>query len=738
MKIIFQILLLIFLVNIVQISRAQNEREKLENEIKLYKDSINNIYRSNEIAKIMRGCNKVATDYIQLDNKEAAIEYYGRTVKYADIAKIYNYQYIARKNMAKLYEGKGDVNAALNLYKTAFDVNIENNEMNDAGATIELMVKLYGKIDPRADAISRFKKEFVDKKEQKEKELAGQKKIKDNRYKANNLVKQGKINEAIPYLKKTIQIADSLDKYPEQYQSRLEITKLYELIKSYKDAIKTLNDAFDLSLNHYKDEDAKKVVELLGKYYKLIGESEDRIFKIKKGLLDTLDKKINASKSNQHVADNYNLIEEVGNLKDMVEQEATMTDSVGRGDLEEIKIRNDLIDKNQNLRLWLIIAFVLLAISVIAIGIVIWGYMVQIRHKKELSEKNKEIEAQSIELKVQNEELSRTLANFDKTQKELIQKSQMASLGQLMAGIAHEINTPMGSIKSSINTVIETSHDLRKIWPNLMKILSEDQFHLFLEMLDKGLNNMHDYNASQERSIRKIVIGQLQKLQVKDFHKIADSLIDAGIHEIPDSYLPLFENDGIDLVVSAAYHANIQIKNGSIIRDAVERVSKILFALKYYSFSSNDDEMVKSDIVKGIESVLTLYYNQLKHRIKLERDFEILPEILCFPEELNQVWTNLLNNSIHAIKGVGKINVSAKRNDNQVIVTFEDNGCGIPESIRDRIFEPFFTTKEAGVGTGLGLDIIKKIVEKHNGKISFESKEGQGTTFKISLPLTDK
>jgi signal transduction histidine kinase len=143
---------------------------------------------------------------------------------------------------------------------------------------------------------------------------------------------------------------------------------------------------------------------------------------------------------------------------------------------------------------------------------------------------------------------------------------------------------------------------------------------------------------------------------------------------------------------------------------------------------------VEADIIEGIETVLTLYYNMLKHGIEVVREYESKPVITCYPDELNQVWTNLIHNSIQAMDGRGKLTISVSENDNNIAISITDTGKGIPDDIKDRIFEPFFTTKPQGEGSGLGLDIVRKIIEKHGGKIDFESRPGN-TKFVIYIPI---
>ncbi len=159
-----------------------------------------------------------------------------------------------------------------------------------------------------------------------------------------------------------------------------------------------------------------------------------------------------------------------------------------------------------------------------------------------------------------------------------------------------------------------------------------------------------------------------------------------------------------------------------------------MFALKTYARYDPAGEKAQANIIEGIETVLTLYQNQLKQGVELVRRYENLPSVLCYPDELNQVWTNLIHNALQAMDYKGTLAIVAMVKENNILIQITDNGEGIPLDIQSKIFEPFFTTKPAGEGSGLGLDIVKKIIAKHEGTIDVESVPGE-TTFTVSLPI---
>ncbi len=143
--------------------------------------------------------------------------------------------------------------------------------------------------------------------------------------------------------------------------------------------------------------------------------------------------------------------------------------------------------------------------------------------------------------------------------------------------------------------------------------------------------------------------------------------------------------------------------------------------------------MVEVKLEEGIEDILTLHNNSLKQGIEVLREYESLDSIKCFPDKLNQVWSNLIQNAIHAMNYSGILTIKLYSEGNYQVVAISDNGSGIPGNLQEDIFKPMFTTKSQGEGTGLGLDIVKKMIDSHNGKIELKSEEGKGTTFSVYI-----
>lgn len=336
-------------------------------------------------------------------------------------------------------------------------------------------------------------------------------------------------------------------------------------------------------------------------------------------------------------------------------------------------------------------------------------------------------------LKEKTHELENTLENLRATQNQLIQSEKMAALGQLIAGVAHEVNTPLGAIRSSIGNITIALNQTLEQFPRFFKILSDDEQRRFFALLKRALVKKNTITAKEERKYKRKLITLLEENQVEQAETKADSFVDMGIYDDIDVYLPLLRHPEGRTILRMAYKISGLQRSAQNITTATDRASKVVFALKSYSRYDQSGEMIEADIVEGVETVLTLYHNQLKHGVEVTREYAEIPQILCFPDELNQVWTNIIHNALQAMQNHGKLNIAISQNNGFIQVAITDNGRGIPENIKDKIFIPFFTTKARGEGSGLGLDIVKRIIDKHNGDIRFESEPGK-TTFRVFLP----
>ncbi|WP_205424962.1 ATP-binding protein [Marinobacter sp. BW6] len=257
---------------------------------------------------------------------------------------------------------------------------------------------------------------------------------------------------------------------------------------------------------------------------------------------------------------------------------------------------------------------------------------------------------------------------LEEAKRQLMQSEKLAAIGQLAAGVAHEINNPVGYVYSNLQTLEGYLTDLFRLTNAVDSAESLDDLQLIKKNLD------YDY----------------------------------------------LREDLKDLISES--------------REGIERVKTIIAAMKDFSYIEEED-FKPADIHKGIETTLNVVNNELKYKAEVVRDFDDLPNVECIISQINQVIMNLLVNAAHAIEDFGQIHIRTRASGDNVIIEIEDTGQGISEENLNRIFEPFFTTKPIGKGTGLGLSLSFNIIEKHNGLIDVDSRPGEGTCFRITLPI---
>ena len=340
-------------------------------------------------------------------------------------------------------------------------------------------------------------------------------------------------------------------------------------------------------------------------------------------------------------------------------------------------------------------------------------------------------------LRQKNEELAAALQQLKAAQDELIQSEKMAALGQLIAGVAHEINTPLGAIKASISNISTALKMSLKQLPQILQELSLPRQADFFALLESAQQNQEILSFREERQLKRALKKELEKQAIEETDTIASILVKLGLTNNIAPFITLLQEKNSIFILEAAYNLYLQQNNSQNIMLAVERASKIVFALKNYARQSHSGEMTRATIAEGIDLVLTIYHNQLKQGIEVIKDYEDVPSTLCYPEELSQVWTNLIHNAIQAMNSKGKLKITVSHQDNQIKVQITDSGSGIPLAIQEKIFEPFFTTKPAGEGSGLGLDIVRKIINKHQGEIQVKSEPGNTTFYCIPSHFID-
>jgi PAS domain S-box-containing protein len=265
------------------------------------------------------------------------------------------------------------------------------------------------------------------------------------------------------------------------------------------------------------------------------------------------------------------------------------------------------------------------------------------------------------------------------SQTKLLQSEKMAAIGQIAAGVAHEINNPVGFVMSNLGTL----NDYIKFFKTLL-----ERYQTLCEV-DKNSEEAKKLLAQ----IREVEKAEDLEYVLKD----VDSLIKESV-------------------------------------DGMQRVSEIVLNLRNFA-RLDESEVREANLNDGLDTTLRVIWNELKYKCQVVKDFAPIPPIRCYPGQLNQVFMNLLINAAQSIEEKGEIRIKTETSANNIVIRISDTGAGIPQDHLSKLFTPFFTTKPAGKGTGLGLSISYSIIQKHGGTIEVESAEGKGTTFIIHLPI---
>jgi signal transduction histidine kinase len=317
------------------------------------------------------------------------------------------------------------------------------------------------------------------------------------------------------------------------------------------------------------------------------------------------------------------------------------------------------------------------------------------------------------------------------------QRQALAALGELAAGLAHELNNPASATARAVDALQTTGDTMLSSLTHLAEqSLLAEQF-VALDLMRRDLDPTALASAPLELADREDVLAEwLEAHGVTDGWKIAPVLAAAAVDAqwCDRAYAVLNDQhleSGLEWVASALSAQSLLRE----VKESTSRISSLVDSIKSYTQLDRASQQV-IDVTEGIESTLVM----LRHKIGpivVERDFAPdLPTIEAFPAELNQVWTNLLTNAVDALDGSGTIRISTAADGDNVVVVFADDGPGMPAEVQDRAFEPFFTTKETGKGTGLGLDISRRIIiDRHKGDISIDSEPGR-TEFTVTLPIT--
>jgi two-component system, NtrC family, sensor kinase len=350
------------------------------------------------------------------------------------------------------------------------------------------------------------------------------------------------------------------------------------------------------------------------------------------------------------------------------------------------------------------------------------------------------VRARTAELEKANAETERALHELGEAQGQLIHSERMAGLGMLVAGIAHEVNSPAAAVQGLVDALAETVRRLGHCAQALSGLgLPPESLKRFFDLIDGLLPEMSAAPLLTSLEARQQARRLRSAFSGNDGGGEAAAML-AEVGPIGERIAPELRALTGDKTLAplAGYLREVAFlaRTAGTIRTAIASIRRIVGALKRYS-RLDEAPLERVDVHAGIEDTLVILSHQLKYgenSVNVRRSFGSLPAITAYVGELNQVWTNLIHNATQAMDGRGDILIETKVQDRDVIVAIEDSGPGIPLEAAGRIFEPFFTTKAKGEGTGLGLSICARIVEKHGGTIRVDSRPGR-TRFEVRLPI---
>lgn len=319
------------------------------------------------------------------------------------------------------------------------------------------------------------------------------------------------------------------------------------------------------------------------------------------------------------------------------------------------------------------------------------------------------------------------------------QRDRLASLGKLSAGLAHELNNPAAAAKRASAQLRETIHRIKEASLQLGRRELTPTQKAEIEKLESSFTQSDSPppDTLTMSDLEDQIDSLLRSHGQNDLWQLSAELAQRGIK--PAALESLFENLDAGSARAALVRIAASVEIFSLLKEiesSTSRISELVRAIKEYTYM-DQSSMQNVDVVKSLETTLTILNHKIKRGVTVQRDYQPVPfHVSSFGSELNQVWTNLMDNAIDAMHGNGELRVRTYRDDSCVVVEIGDNGPGISPEIRSHIFEPFFTTKAVGEGTGLGLDTVQRIVRKHKGSIQVNSKPGD-TRFRVWLPLAD-
>ncbi len=374
---------------------------------------------------------------------------------------------------------------------------------------------------------------------------------------------------------------------------------------------------------------------------------------------------------------------------------------------------------NQIQKLWIFLAVLILTYFL--------GFVIVFRRiTRQKNETRNVLESKNAEIRDRNELI-------EETQNRLIRSEKMAILGRLSAGIAHELNNPFGAIKSNVELIHHIQYRELEKWAEIADLIDKETFNSLLNLTRIALTTQENtLSTKEERKLKRRIGKFFEEVAIENKDEVIEIFTDLKVVDDLNRFTLIYSHDrNIDLLDLALYVVNrSQSTNTAMI--ALSKAEKILSSFRMYSYKRGWANMQTLNVSESINTMLLLQRNQLKGIEVIKKEKGDL-HVNGIPDELSQVWSNLLSNASFAMKKSGTLEINMTGSTDEVVVEFEDTGGGIHVADKENVFEPFFTTKSETEGNGLGLDISRYIILKHNGKIDWEN-TSKGAKFTVTLP----
>lgn len=696
---------------------------------------------------------------------------FGQAIDYANearqIAKKINYQDAIAQNynfIGVVYRNLGDYQKAMGFYFEALKIaeNIQNQEQ-------------LAYANNNIGEIYKFQEEYEKAIEFTEKAITAFQEINNETGLAYGYIRlgeiyeaQGKYQEAITAFENSLEIRQRLGELHQIGSSQARLGEVYFLMENHEKAIQYFEESIQtrektnnpkgisgtlakLALLSREKGDLEKSLDYAKKGYDISKELgalaylEENSFVLAQIYADKLDFK-KAHFYQQTYAET---------LSQRLKDENDEKFAIQRANYQLNQKENEIARQQEIQKLTQNTFIIAIGLTLIILFIITFFLLRYRRINRVLQEKRKEIQYKNDALQTSQTQLRRntkkleftnlslqnTLDELKQTQTQLIETEKKAAISQLVSSVSNEFDTPLTALNNSAHNLAESVDFTLKKLPDILQNTDIEVQKNFWQMIilssQKGQETSVLLNSADKRKNKRQLRSTFAEWGSDSFdsEEVADFLTDLNYTQLPNELLPILQQTNYQELLKAIYHFSSIRGDSQNIQESVEKIARVVYALG--EVSPKDIVKAKEEyfVVQNLQSIIQDYRENLSDKVQIEESLDNEVTIEANPEEMNQVWVNLMKNAVQAVDYHGKIQVSMKQNSKNVFVTIKDDGKGIPINVQPKIFEPFFTTKTLGEGSGLGLYLVKKIIEDHQGVISFDSKAGKGSTFEVYFPV---